>query len=327
MVNYGHGKIYKIQQINGKGEICLGMTTKKYLSSRFDTLRANYKLWKEGKEFSDTLAFQIFDLYGINKCGIVVIEVTYGITSKDELKARLIYWIQKHRCLNTDNVVPENETPKCKNLNEYVEYESKQNIKSKPMKEKKISVVVNKIPVDVKKIEQKIMDDKSTRYTCEKCGMDVAKSYKGKHEFSDFNLKQIPACNFICECGKSILIHNKNDHYKTKYHIKRTVDIKYYDCECGEKVCENDKINHEKLYDHYRALKKIRDKGKPEVIPTGMCKCECGQIMLIRSKFNHLTTQKHFDRMKRHKEMKEIENDIENDKDNIPISYKEYIDI
>ena len=50
MVNYGNGKIYKIEPIcdHDEGEVYIGSTTKDYLSQRMDTHRADYKSWLKG---------------------------------------------------------------------------------------------------------------------------------------------------------------------------------------------------------------------------------------------------------------------------------------
>ena len=69
MVNYGNGKIYKIEDL--AGEMCyIGSTTNDYLSKRMVEHRAMYKRWqtvKGGKNFS---VFRIFEKYGVDGCRI-----------------------------------------------------------------------------------------------------------------------------------------------------------------------------------------------------------------------------------------------------------------
>jgi hypothetical protein len=255
MVNYNLGKIYKIQQISGEGEICLGMTTKKYLSSRFDTLRSNYKLWKEGKEFNDTFAFEIFDLYGIDNCAIVSVDITSGITCKDELKARLMLWIQMRKCLNRGNSVPANKVPKCKDLIEYEEFKVKQKLEFEEYQLKHYGIKP-KIPItkNVKKVD-----------TIDNNDEDKIK----------------------CECGKILLRHNKSSHERTQYHIKRTKCSKPYKCECGKTIADTDRIYHEKTQFHCLHVKNNTE-DKCDTYD-----CTCGRTLLHENKEKHEQSNYH----------------------------------
>ena len=49
MVNYGNGKIYKIECLT-TGLIYVGSTTKQYLSQRMDKHRMEYRYWKTKKK-------------------------------------------------------------------------------------------------------------------------------------------------------------------------------------------------------------------------------------------------------------------------------------
>jgi hypothetical protein len=52
MVNYGKGKVYKIEPIvdHSENDIYMGSTTKFYLSQRLEKHRSDYRLWKDGKK-------------------------------------------------------------------------------------------------------------------------------------------------------------------------------------------------------------------------------------------------------------------------------------
>jgi len=97
MVNYGNGKIYKIESYQGD-LIYIGSTTKEYLSQRMDTHRSDYKRWKNGK-CNLTTSFKIFDEYGLENCTIVLLEIV-ACNSKDELLAREAFYIRNLECVN-----------------------------------------------------------------------------------------------------------------------------------------------------------------------------------------------------------------------------------
>ena len=69
MVNYGNGKIYKIEPIcdHDDGDVYIGSTTKQYLSQRMDTHRTGYKSWRIGKH-GKTSSYILFEKYGIENC-------------------------------------------------------------------------------------------------------------------------------------------------------------------------------------------------------------------------------------------------------------------
>jgi len=77
----------------------LGSTTKQYLSQRFDTHRSIYKFWQTHKTGSKTMAFRLFDQYGIDNCKIVLLEKVVS-DSKDELRIREQHYIDTLDCVN-----------------------------------------------------------------------------------------------------------------------------------------------------------------------------------------------------------------------------------
>lgn len=101
MVNYGNGKIYKIEPIVDfeEGYIYIGSTTKQYLSQRLDTHRSEYKRFKDGK-CKLVKVYEIFDKYGgVENCKIILLE-NVNCNSRDELLAREAYYIRNLDCVN-----------------------------------------------------------------------------------------------------------------------------------------------------------------------------------------------------------------------------------
>ncbi len=121
MVNYGKGKVYKIEPIceHDAGEIYIGSTSKDYLSQRMDTHRRDYKQWRKGK-VGYTRSYALFDKYGVKNCKIVLLESVFA-NSKDELASREAYYMQNIKCVN------KNIPMALKNLG-IVEYSKQQNL-------------------------------------------------------------------------------------------------------------------------------------------------------------------------------------------------------
>ena len=100
MVNYANGKIYKIEAIDGVGDVYIGSTTKKYLAQRIDRHRHDYIGWKLGcPNYTKTTCFDVFDKYGVDNCHIILLE-TFPCGSVDELRAREAYHIRNTPCTN-----------------------------------------------------------------------------------------------------------------------------------------------------------------------------------------------------------------------------------
>jgi len=97
MVNYGNGKIYKIESSLGD-KIYIGSTTKEQLSQRMTAHRADYKKWKAGKG-GMVNSYQLFDEYGVENCKIVLLE-DCPCETKDQLTAREAYYIRTLDCVN-----------------------------------------------------------------------------------------------------------------------------------------------------------------------------------------------------------------------------------
>jgi hypothetical protein len=189
MVNYGKGKIYKIQKIGGNSEIYIGSTTKDYLSQRMDKHRSNYKCWKrDGKRFVN--AFRLFDLYGVENCEIVLLE-SINCNTKDELRAREGFYIQNNICVNkliAGRSIKESnkhyyETNKIKYLEQVKEY---RNSNKEVIKEKK--------KLYAEKNKEKIRLKKAETFICE-CGCETTKVHKNRHVKTAKHIKAMEALN------------------------------------------------------------------------------------------------------------------------------------
>jgi len=95
MVNYNNGKIYKIVD-NTNGNIYIGSTIKKYLSSRLALHKSNYKRFLEGKVKTCCSCKLIFEN---NDYDIILLELV-NCNSNDELKARERYYMENNDCVN-----------------------------------------------------------------------------------------------------------------------------------------------------------------------------------------------------------------------------------
>ena len=160
MVNYGNGKIYKIESITGEGPIYIGSTTKQYLCQRMDEHRKQYKSWKVGKQ-NKTMSYEIFDTFGVENCQITLLE-TCPCETKDELTKRESHYIKSLQCINK-NIANRNQK-------QYYE-DNKEKLKTYREDNK-----------------EKIHEYKQIKMTCD-CGAIIRKADKCKHERSKKHMK------------------------------------------------------------------------------------------------------------------------------------------
>ncbi len=95
-MDYSKTKIYKIESILGD-KVYIGSTINKYLSQRYQHI-SEYKRWKKG-ETNKTSSYELFDLYGVENCQIVLLEA-YPCETKDEKNAREGHYIKTIPCVN-----------------------------------------------------------------------------------------------------------------------------------------------------------------------------------------------------------------------------------
>ena len=75
MPDYSRSKIYKIYSTTNPDEkYYIGSTTKKYLSIRFNKHKCEYKYFKEGTGKKKAKSFDLFDIYNLENCKIMLLE-------------------------------------------------------------------------------------------------------------------------------------------------------------------------------------------------------------------------------------------------------------
>ena len=96
-MDYSKTKIYKIESSLGD-KVYIGSTINTYLSQRYQLHISEYKRWKKG-ETNKTSSYELFDLYGVENCQIVLLE-EYPCLSKDAKNAREGHYIKTIPCVN-----------------------------------------------------------------------------------------------------------------------------------------------------------------------------------------------------------------------------------
>jgi hypothetical protein len=204
MVNYGNGKIYKIQTIGGNAEIYIGSTTKQYLSQRLQKHRSDYKRFKSGKIIKNISSFDIFEKYGVENCEIVLIE-SVQCDTKDELLQHERRHIEANECVN--KVIPirtkdekieigkqyyEDNKKVLKEKNKAYRETNKEVIKekNKAYRETNKEVIKEKKKVYRNANKDKIKAHKTEKCICE-CGSEFQHDYKARH------LRSIKHQNFL----------------------------------------------------------------------------------------------------------------------------------
>ena len=191
MVNYGNGKVYKIESHLGD-KIYYGSTTKKYLSQRMDKHRNEYKRWLEGKT-NLIMSYKMFEQYGIENCKIILIE-NCSCESKDELTAREAYYIRNFDCVN--KVVPgrtdkEYQVANKDRRKEYL-HQNKEKIQAQTRNYRE----TNKYNIKeqkrraYEKNKDIISEQRKEKYNCE-CGSVCCRGAKSRHEKSKIHLNFI----------------------------------------------------------------------------------------------------------------------------------------
>jgi len=184
MVNYGNGKIYKIESHLGD-KVYIGSTTKQYLSQRMDTHRSKYKQWKKQKG-PFIRSYAVFDEYGLENCNIVLLE-SCSCTTKDELFAMEAYYIKTLNCVN--KVIPGRTLSEwCENNSDHLkEYrkEYREKHKDKIKEYQKIYSVNNC---------EKLKEKQNSSCECS-CGLFYTMRNKARHEKSKLHLTKIDSLN------------------------------------------------------------------------------------------------------------------------------------
>ena len=223
MVNYTHGKIYKIECLSGNpDDIYIGSTTKQLLSQRMVNHRGNYKSWKNGNS-NKMMSFDIFDKYGVENCVITLIE-DVNVNNKNELFAREAYYIRTLKCLN--KIIP------LRNKTEYIEdnkliisekrklyhevNKEKFNLQSKAYREanKEILAIKDKQKYEANR-ENYCQKNKEYRQENKE---EVAEKSKVYREANKEVIKLRKSQNATCECGCEVRKEKLSRHQQSKKH-------------------------------------------------------------------------------------------------------------
>lgn len=182
MLNYDNGKIYKIIS-DQSDKIYIGSTTKKYLSSRLASHVKNFKAWKKGSYNKYVSSYEILE-YEDHK--IILIE-SYPCKTRDELRSREQYWIEKFKdlCVNmyfayggTKGEMKRREYIKHKDR--YVEYHKEYHIKNS-----------NKINERAKEYQSKNNDKIKQKVFCLYCGNETRKTHLARHNQSQKHINNV----------------------------------------------------------------------------------------------------------------------------------------
>jgi post-segregation antitoxin (ccd killing protein) len=154
MVNYGNGKVYKIESHLGDN-IYIGSTTKEYLSQRMYTHRRDYAKWKKGNNRRFITSFNIFEEYGVKNCKMILLE-SVPCNSKDELTAHEAYYIRNLECVNI--------TIPGRSQQEYRETNREQILAKKKLYQEANRELLNEKAMLYREVNREVLNEKAKLY-------------------------------------------------------------------------------------------------------------------------------------------------------------------
>jgi hypothetical protein len=204
---YQNGKIYKIEPLNGEeGDIYIGSTTQKYLSSRMNQHRSNYI-----KKRNICKSHSMFDKYGIENCNIILLEIV-NVNNKMELQQREAYYIKLLKCINKNIPLRTKKEWKEDNKEHYMnkckEYREANKEQKKEYYETNKETILEKAKEHYE-TNKDIILVKVKEYR--EANIDKIREYDKQRQY------QVMFCE--C-CKKNINKREKTKHYKTQLHIK-----------------------------------------------------------------------------------------------------------
>ena len=185
---YSRGKIYKLCPNVYEGEFIpyYGSTIEKLLSSRLSHHKNLYKRYKDNKIKDFCTSFNMFEKYGIDNIGIILIE-NYPCKSKYELESKEREWIEKTNCINKN--IPTRTIKEWKEANkEHLQAYDK--IHNKKYYEEHKEEILVKQKIYNEKNKEKIIKYRNELYNCE-CGGKYKYNHKARH------LKSLKHNNYI----------------------------------------------------------------------------------------------------------------------------------
>lgn len=206
MVNYKNGKIYKILDLTNDN-FYIGSTTKMYLSQRLEKHRTQYKDYLKGIGRCVS-SYKIIS----NKNYKIYLLENAPCVSKDELRMREQYWLDRLNCIKLVNKNRAFRTEQ--NKKEYYENNKKivlekqkeyyENNKEKIAEKHKEYYEKNKEKIAEtkkqyrEKNKEKIAEKKKENVQCSRCNAIVRKYYLKKHQQNKTCINALPH-GLICE--------------------------------------------------------------------------------------------------------------------------------
>ena len=232
MVNYQHGKIYKIV-CNVTGKVYIGSTTMKYLSQRLVKHLADYERFKNGKRSYITS----FETLKNGDYDIVLIE-TFPCNSKDELFARERHWTNNVECVN-----------KIKNQGKFLELGEREYNKDYRINN------IDSIKLNKKKYyldNKDVIADKHRTYANE----NKEKLFEYKQKYREENKEKIKLkkrAEYLK--NKDVILERQKANYETKKHDIAIKSKEPFICECGSTCTIGHKLRHVKSEKHQNYIK------------------------------------------------------------------------
>lgn len=262
MVNYSQGKIYKIV-CNITGEIYIGSTCEKYLSSRLSGHKVKFRMWKNGKTNYIT-SFKIIER------GYFEIQLIESVDCKNvyELRNRERFHIESNECVNkcipNRTGIEYRETHK----NEKHKYDKQYNKdnKDKIAQYQKQYYIDNKCEIlhHNKQWREKNKDKISQqgKEYREKNKDKISQQRKQYREKNKERIKQQQKQKFSCECGSIVRKSDKSQHFKSQRHRNyMKTDVKcdtinlQVNCVCGGTYVRSSRARHFKTKKHQTYIK------------------------------------------------------------------------
>jgi len=211
VIKYENGKIYKIIGNVPTDPCYVGSTTKDYLSQRMAKHIDSYRSWKNGKR-GKAMSFDMFDKYGVENCKIILLEIVEAKT-KDELRQREQYYIDKLQCVNKIKA-----------------YLSTEDRKQRDKQYKKTWFDANKDRLQIKfknKYNENKIEICAKVKEYSKANVDKIRERKKQYALNQGKAKILAqrAKAYHCtSCNCEVKVDKRNRHNSTIKHIDNTID-------------------------------------------------------------------------------------------------------
>jgi hypothetical protein len=220
MPDYKNSKVYKIYSLSNPDLCYIGSTTL-ILSQRLAKHKHNYKYYQEGK-YGYTASYKIFD--ECNDYRIELLEAKECNNKEESLKLEG-QWIKRLNCINKV-IVGRTQTEYRQDRKEHIN----ERVKHYRMMNKEIIAERNKYYRlnNIQKLTEKkkqyydknkeLLSQKGQqyRYNNQEIIKERRKIYR---ENNKEKIKATKSKLYNCECGRTIQVNSKGEHFKSKFHI------------------------------------------------------------------------------------------------------------